>query len=547
MKGSNKIDRLFRDKLLQKNVVFKDEYWSKFKEDFLLPNANTPVPPSSGSAGLLGSTVAKLIIAGVLTATIASLMYFQFVSSSAGNLTDKISIKDPVTTAVDKKRNIKGNVTEDYNEDAVTRYNSFSRSFEGNSIHAAEILSDLNTAKIEGNTPAGFIWEQNSNRSKLNIENTSFNQRSVTLVSDNIGNDIGQSNDQIIADKDRSEVLSVHHNPGSDFTDRDTEVLMVYSENVSESSTVDRPWLTSRFDPIHLKYGPGEKASLVKAPFGKSKPIDKYIPPDRIFFGLSVGMDLTFSSLVYDEYTPIESATAERRKQEEQHLVRPSIEMEVGYFITPNLILSSGVNYYTYGTKARYTSDPLTFTTIENQTHYQLEDNGGYLIYTDSFFTSSPSPQYVYTGYRWIENWDTTYTHTTDTVEHTTSLEARDHINRIKYLEIPLNISYLKHFRRMYVRGQFGLGLGLIVRSSVNTISPDFQAEQYRINTADDYRDILLNVNSSFEFGYRIHHSTFITTAIRYKHALHEAENSQDGVKRRYSNIGARAGVSFHF
>jgi hypothetical protein len=228
-----------------------------------------------------------------------------------------------------------------------------------------------------------------------------------------------------------------------------------------------------------------------------------------------------------------------QRKNEENSIITPSIGLSVS--ATKKLFtLSMGVEFSTYGEKTNYYPYSLKDSITSNSSWQTFISN-----YTDTdtaYITGNP-----YFMQTILQRQDSAIVISQDTIEtsqYDKLIAERNGINRIFYLELPIELSIC------FSKGKAGFGVSggispaLLVSQKGNYLRRDGRGLE-SFSEIKTFRKIMVNARFSADFYYRFSGRAKLLIRPQIKSNLNSVFENSYGVKQKYYSTGVLFGISY--
>ena len=227
------------------------------------------------------------------------------------------------------------------------------------------------------------------------------------------------------------------------------------------------------------------------------------------------------------------------RKNEEEAILTPSL----GLAISANwksLGLSIGAEYTYVGERTNYYpySDQLT---LVNNGHWHLFQSN--FVDTDTAYIMG-NPLFVSTV---VQRIDSSFIITSDTIyeyKYNQEIALNNGVNRIYYLEFPIEISYAVTRGRMGIGFSGGIAPGILTGQRGHYIRDDGRGIE-SFDEVSYFRKFMINGRFSADFFYRAGARTKIVVRPQLRANLNSVFKSESGVKQKYYSTGLVFGVAY--
>jgi len=205
------------------------------------------------------------------------------------------------------------------------------------------------------------------------------------------------------------------------------------------------------------------------------------------------------------------------RKAEESNILTMSFGARVNYYFNQKVNASIGLNTVTYGEEVNYTS-----------------------LYTISSMDTSYL-QYTYTPFQdSMGQWDTLVTSILmDTTLFDSTSVTYSSSNRFSYLQIPIMVGYKFTFDKLSVNVRLGGAYGILLKSKGNYVNQDLYVQPA------DMKKSVINLVASTVVSYKLKgFNVFIEPKYRFNTG---SIINESFVKQKYNALGCNFGISFNF
>ncbi len=228
-----------------------------------------------------------------------------------------------------------------------------------------------------------------------------------------------------------------------------------------------------------------------------------------------------------------------QRKSEENSIVTPSIGLSIS--ATKKLFtLSMGVEYSTYGEKTNYYPYSLKDSITTNSSWQTFISN--YADTDTAYITGNP-----YFMQTILQRQDSAIVINQDTIEtsqYDKLIAERNGINRLTYIEIPVELSVC------FSKGRAGFGVSggvspaLLVSQKGNYLRRDGRGLD-SFSEIKTFRKIMVNARFSADFYYRFSGRGKLLIRPQIKSNLNSVFENSYGVKQKYYSTGILFGISY--
>jgi hypothetical protein len=227
------------------------------------------------------------------------------------------------------------------------------------------------------------------------------------------------------------------------------------------------------------------------------------------------------------------------RKNEEESVILPSLGVSLAAVIK-SMTFSVGAEYAVYGERTNYYPYSLQPTYI-NRSGWQT-----YLTnYVDTDTAYVTGNQYFLQSI--VQRQDSAFVTESDTIEeykYDQDIASKNGVNRIYYLEIPLEVSYC------FTRGRTGFGVSGGVAPAILTVQRGhyLRTDGRGIESMEDiktFRKFTLNARLSADFYYRFSARGKFVLRPQIRSGLNSIFEKSSGINQRYYSTGVLFGVSY--
>jgi hypothetical protein len=229
----------------------------------------------------------------------------------------------------------------------------------------------------------------------------------------------------------------------------------------------------------------------------------------------------------------------QHRKNEEDPIVTPAI----GLSVTANKNswgLSLGVEYTYYGEKTNYYPYSNQQSIVESsgwQTYqtYYVDTDTAYITGNQFFLETNMQRQ------------DSAYVTSSDTVEeykYDQFIADKNGVNKIYYVEMPIEISYCINRGRTGFGISGGIAPAILTQTKGYYLRPDGKGIE-SLDEIKSFRKFMVNGRISFDFYYRAGARTKLVLRPQLRANLNSVFEDSYGVKQKYYSTGVLFGVSY--
>ena len=229
----------------------------------------------------------------------------------------------------------------------------------------------------------------------------------------------------------------------------------------------------------------------------------------------------------------------QHRKYEEDAILAPSVGVSLAANIN-SFTVSIGAEYSVYGEKTKYYpySNQLTIT-----------DNSTWNTFIVNYIDTDTA--YIFGNQRFIETimqrTDSNYVFEQDTSEeykYDQRIAQSNGVNRLYYVEIPLEVSYCLNKGRAGFGLSGGISPALLVQEKGYYIRSDGRGID-ALSEMKTFRKFLINGRVSVDVYYRISGRTKLLLRPQFKTNLNSVFKDDFGIKQKYYSTGVLFGVTY--
>ncbi len=228
-----------------------------------------------------------------------------------------------------------------------------------------------------------------------------------------------------------------------------------------------------------------------------------------------------------------------QRKSEENSIVTPSIGLSIS--ATKKLFtLSIGAEYSSYGEKTNYYPYSLKDSITTNSSWQTFLSN---YTQTDTAYITG-NPYFMDTI---LQRQDSAIVMRQDTIEtsqYDKLIAERNGINRLTYIEIPVELSVCFSKGRAGFGVSGGLSPALLISQKGNYLRRDGRGLE-SFNEIKTFRKIIVNARFSADFYYRFSGRAKLLIRPQIKSNLNSVFENSYGVKQKYYSTGILFGISY--
>ena len=229
----------------------------------------------------------------------------------------------------------------------------------------------------------------------------------------------------------------------------------------------------------------------------------------------------------------------QHRKNEEDAILAPSVGLSITASLN-SLSISAGIEYSIYGEKTNYYPYSNQVTTVEDSRWETFLINT-----TDTNIVFVRGNQYyLLTTNTVLDSNLVTNINTFEEYKYDKKIAENNGINRIYYVELPIEISYCLN------KGRFGFGLsgGISPAMQVHDTGHYIRTDGRGIQTLTElksFRKILINSRASVDFYYRAGERTKFVLRPQFIKNLNSVFENSYGIKQKYFSTGILFGATY--
>jgi len=565
--SDKRLDKLFKEKLGDRDFDYQGSYWADFEKSFNIDAAVNP----GGSAG--GGAIGN-IISGVKIALIAApVIIITGLTVFSPGPNKKTSVKEHVNieqTApiIDNQKSSRKNIkttdliqknkkttsdkssktllltSEDFAEpNSVASPSAINKNKDETSYSQGDNTNDA--IDYPGKKRSGAVsFNDNSGPDKPSVNENDNNQQdnnyNPELYNDADNPESGNNNVAIVS----MVSLAASTNQKSD-NNITNDNFKSYEENIhpmaiesNKSATTENNYISENL----LKNEAGSNANFTvmsKSLDGSETQVDSTLKtkksairafrPNRIkpVFSLAVHGDFTFISKELTSGLPEFSQMINQRNASESNKTAFTLglEFETRY---RGFSFTTGINRMSWGETVNYVSSPETLV-VTDTTYIEIIDN--------SYWEVIPVDSNTFDS-TYIIDIDTTIIQFTDTLlyEPSDNLGSTNGKTQITYVEIPIMVGYEYYFKKLILSVKGGVSIGFLTKTTGYYLN-ESASGLIPINTGYAViRKTLLNLELGLGLGYKFYPKFDVFLNTGYKMNLNSVF-SDPGVSQKYKAI----------
>jgi hypothetical protein len=552
--SDKRLDKLFKEKLSDRDFDYQDSYWTDFENSF-----NIDAAVNSGSS--FGNIISGIKIGIIAIPVVIITGLAVFVPNNTVDInTTQAEIINETKTAITNSKNefqnthvndiktqtnekITGNETE---STLRTTSDDFSDSGDGTSISALASDSEEPPASGETNGNPTIIDTEINQNSRADV--VSFNDNSgpenstQTQTKNNINradqsgyssdnhdpNNVAIIGSMAIAENENRNDGDFFYNP-----DENSDVINAQS-NRNESFEIDEN--SSELKGLGLN---GSFIVMSKSLDGSETQVDSTLKtkqgvigayrPNRIrpVFSIAANGGVAFISkklsTTLAEFTQMVSLRNEYEANKTAIII--GLEFETRY---RGFSFTSGINRMSWGENVEYESSPETLV-VTDTTYIEIIDN--------SYWEVFPIDSILYDS-TYIVDIDTTFIQFTDTLfyEPSDNLDQANGKTKITYVEIPILVGYEFYFNKIILALKGGVSVGFLTKTYGYYLNEPTTG-LIPINTGYSViRKTLFNLEFGVGVGYKFYPKFDVFIGAGYKMNLNSVF-SDSGIIQKYKAI----------
>ncbi|HRH65373.1 MAG TPA: hypothetical protein PLU53_03675 [Bacteroidia bacterium] len=231
----------------------------------------------------------------------------------------------------------------------------------------------------------------------------------------------------------------------------------------------------------------------------------------------------------------------DRRNAEEKNVILPSMGVSVSAAIK-KFSVTIGFEYSACGEKVEY-----SLLSLQDK----IQQTGSWQTFLSS--VTDIDTAYIYGNQYFLQNtiqrMDSNYVVVVDTItsqSYDAGISAANGINRFRYFEVPVELSYCHSFGKFGLGASVGISPAWLSSKKGNYLRKDLRGAE-SVETAGEMNQMIVNGRLSIDLCYKIHPRIQLSLRPQLKGNLQSVFSSSSGFQQKYRGSGVLFGVNYAF